>query len=316
MNRQLFQIVMPAALCLVCLQNISHAAQIYAGAATLTMQEGLANSVGEFDAYFDDEKERNETLSDPAPGNALFTESATNPGTVSLDDPVRPFGEVPDPYPGTPGSTRSRQITTLDFDPADVLGTWDVSSDDFAFVGSTSLGEQIAFSGMQRWTGPFTGVLLYGDFALRYTGSKLMLASNIDFPNAAFAEIGDPVISVTADTLTISGQLLIGGGLFVLDPSATPGTPFGEFVLTASLSLHGDFNRNGTVDAADYTVWRDGRGASYLPSDYDIWRMNFGRSVAGAITGAAVPEPASVLLILIFGTTVAPIQRRRVPLVH
>ena len=52
---------------------------------------------------------------------------------------------------------------------------------------------------------------------------------------AAFADIGSPVISVIGNTLTISGNLLIGGGLSVLDPTAVPGTDFGDFVLTATL---------------------------------------------------------------------------------
>ena len=163
------------------------AARIIGGSAIFTLNEGLANSIGEFDAYFDDTKERDATLSDPAPGNAPFSETAANPGTIVLTDAVRPFGNVPSPYPGTPGQTRSRQVTTLDFDPADVLGSWEPSNDDYAFVGNSLLGEQIAFTGMQRWSGNFTGVLLYGDFALRYvfdgSSSRLLIASNIDFPS-------------------------------------------------------------------------------------------------------------------------------------
>ncbi|CAN0351322.1 unnamed protein product, partial [Ectocarpus sp. 4 AP-2014] len=40
--------------------------------------------------------------------------------------------------------------------------------------------------------------------------------------------------------------------------------------------LPGDFNLDGVVDAADYTVWRDGLGATYEPADYDIWSDNYG----------------------------------------
>jgi hypothetical protein len=49
----------------------------------------------------------------------------------------------------------------------------------------------------------------------------------------------------------------------------------------------GDYNGNGIVDAADYTVWRDGQ-AGWMPhdatpgsvdeSDYDYWLTNFGSS--------------------------------------
>jgi hypothetical protein len=78
------------------------------------------------------------------------------------------------------------------------------------------------------------------------------------------------------------------------------------FEVTRSL-LPGDFNTDGTVDAADYIVWRNGLRASYTQTDYDIWRANFGRSAAdialGATTGSsssatpAVPEPNGLSLL-------------------
>ena len=65
------------------------------------------------------------------------------------------------------------------------------------------------------------------------------------------------------------------------------------------LALAGDFNRDGIVDAADYTVWRDGLGTVYTQADYTVWKTNFGacRKRRGAM--AAVPEPDSVLLLCV-----------------
>jgi hypothetical protein len=37
-----------------------------------------------------------------------------------------------------------------------------------------------------------------------------------------------------------------------------------------SISLLGDFNQKGIVDASDYTVWRDGLGTIYTQADYNI----------------------------------------------
>ncbi|TWT32424.1 hypothetical protein KOR34_41870 [Posidoniimonas corsicana] len=62
-----------------------------------------------------------------------------------------------------------------------------------------------------------------------------------------------------------------------------------------SLSLAGDFNFDGAVDAADYTVWRDGLGAPYPLSAYDDWRDNYG-AAASAATPATAPEPAAAAL--------------------
>lgn len=214
------------------------------GAAVLTIEEGKANSIDTFNAYFNETVTRAQVLADAAPGNEPFT--TLGPTTVQLSDPVRPFGVVPTPFPGTPGATRSPQMTTLSIaDTSDVLGSWTASSDDFGgvFVGSTVLGEQIAFESMQRWTGPFPGSLLYGDFGLRYvpgravgSASGLVLTSNIDFLNVAWADLGNVSISVTDNQLSISGDLLIAGGLTLLDPSAVLGEEFGTFALTATLA--------------------------------------------------------------------------------
>ena len=34
--------------------------------------------------------------------------------------------------------------------------------------------------------------------------------------------------------------------------------------------LPGDFNRDGSVDAADYVVWRKNPGGIYTPDDYNV----------------------------------------------
>jgi hypothetical protein len=208
--------------------------QITSGSVSLTITEGMANSISEFDAYFDETKSRAETLSDPAPGNATLVEDASG---VTLTDPLRPYGVVPIPFPGVPGSSRSPQKTTLAFDPTDVMGSWTLSNDSFGFTGNTTTGEQIALTSMHRYTGPFTGVLIYGDFALRRTAdTELKITSNIDFLNAEFASITNPVITIVGNTLTISGNLRIDQGLFLLDSSANVGAVFGSFTLTATIA--------------------------------------------------------------------------------
>jgi hypothetical protein len=65
----------------------------------------------------------------------------------------------------------------------------------------------------------------------------------------------------------------------------------------------GDFNGDGTVDAADYVVWRKGPATE---EDYALWRMNFGLTSEppGASLGSAlVPEPTSlaICVALVFG---------------
>jgi hypothetical protein len=67
----------------------------------------------------------------------------------------------------------------------------------------------------------------------------------------------------------------------------------------------GDYNGNGTVDAADYVVWRktlgqfvqpfsgadgDGNGTVDDP-DYSVWKTHFGIGQPPGGAAAAVPEP-------------------------
>ncbi|QDV79216.1 M14 family zinc carboxypeptidase [Botrimarina mediterranea] len=74
--------------------------------------------------------------------------------------------------------------------------------------------------------------------------------------------------------------------------------------------LAGDFNYDGVVDAADYTVWRDAEGATgpglvadangdqvVDALDYAVWQDNYGATLAGA--AGAVPEPAAVVVALL-----------------
>ena len=82
----------------------------------------------------------------------------------------------------------------------------------------------------------------------------------------------------------------------------------GEVTLTAAPSLPGDFNHDGTVDAADYILWRKGLGTTYTQNDYNTWRAHFGQSAGNGSASAlplppspfdnAVPEPASIALLL------------------
>ncbi|MCI0334517.1 MAG: CRTAC1 family protein [Planctomycetes bacterium] len=65
-------------------------------------------------------------------------------------------------------------------------------------------------------------------------------------------------------------------------------------------SLPGDLNRDGTVDTADYAIWRKGLNDSYTQLDFNLWRAHFGETSGGGLGGnESVPEPASALLPLI-----------------
>ena len=128
----------------------------------------------------------------------------------------------------------------------------------------------------------------------------------------------DPRLASLADnggpTLThalLPGSPAIDAGAIVSGPTLgydQRGTPFGRAVDGNADSIvridigayesqgvpsfaPGDYNRNGVVDAADYTKWRDTLGQKVTPysgadgdgsgivdsADYELWKTNFGR---------------------------------------
>ncbi len=91
--------------------------------------------------------------------------------------------------------------------------------------------------------------------------------------------------------------------------------------ISVALRLEGDFNGDGFVNLADYTVWRSNLGAMedaavlsgngtqdsvVDAADYVLWRSNFGTTtteLGSAEQITAVPEPASLQLLVIFLVT-------------
>lgn len=116
------------------------------------------------------------------------------------------------------------------------------------------------------------------------------------------------------------------GGIFGGDPDGTtvwPQTMKVDYVRywQRQTGLPGDYNEDGTVDAADYSLWRDSLGNTGIglaadgsgngtvdAADYDIWRVNFGASASSA---ASVPEPMTGLLAVVLIAQLASCSARR-----
>jgi len=154
-------------------------------------------------------------------------------------------------------------------------------------------------------------------------GSDLLTSGWIDLDAILGGGEGDPnpgsIERVHFDFRQFFEDGDVGKVYFDLSPSfdvIQPGT------------IAGDYDGDGTVDASDYTVWRNSLGAmgSNLPADgdgngkidavdYTIWRNNFGQSIGqgSAAASSAVPEPSSPLLVLL-ATLVGALTRPRRPL--
>jgi len=114
-------------------------------------------------------------------------------------------------------------------------------------------------------------------------------------------------------------DLTLGGSFFVdnlmvevfASAAAMMATPNPNTAPVEMAGLPGDYNENNVVDAADYTVWRNNLGSPNAlpndsspgvgPDDYDRWKMNFGNTLpgSGSVTGGTVPEPATLMLLVI-----------------
>jgi hypothetical protein len=150
-----------------------------------------------------------------------------------------------------------------------------------------------------------------------------------------FAQLGLtlPNLNMTdATAISDDGHTIAGYGKSVFRiPAGDLRTEAWLGVLPAPTIVQGDYNRNGTVDAADYVVWRemlnqmgpnlaaDGNSDNRVDAeDYAVWRARFGRT-AGSGSGAMlalashdpVPEPISLWAIIVGGLCLVGLMRRR-----
>lgn len=103
---------------------------------------------------------------------------------------------------------------------------------------------------------------------------------------------------------------------------ATTGSD-GSFDVVEVVIGAGDYNGDGIVDAADYTVWRDslgdsvaiGSGADGVAdgvidiADYELWKANFGNAAGSGAARTPTPEPSTLALFLF--TFFLRLRRRR-----
>lgn len=103
------------------------------------------------------------------------------------------------------------------------------------------------------------------------------------------------------------------------DPTRPDGQAvvYGDLVTVPVIVVDPDYNNDGAVDAADYTVWRDSVGSTGTglaadgnadgvvdQNDYGIWKANYGLSAPGG-SSVAVPSPAASALAALVVSGVA-----------
>lgn len=134
------------------------------------------------------------------------------------------------------------------------------------------------------------------DLWISLAGAEPIYVASVLNPNAASERypggIGFRAFTNDIEEFLINDVLLVSGA------------SFDRSVFDTADALIGDYNQDGTVNAADYTVWRDRFGQSVnLPNrdpangsgpigtaDFTSWKTRFGDSNAG-LGAISVPEP-------------------------
>jgi hypothetical protein len=247
-----------------------------------------------------------------AGGNGFGGSLYAAAGTITLQDSIATNnlavrgegglgGAAPGGQPGTPGAgrgggLRTNSLTSLDeftlADGAVIVGFGRSASGSEAFLWDATHGMRSLRD------------VLVNDLGLGATLTGWTLTS--------------------ANDISADGQFIVGSGI---NPSGNLEAWLAH--IEPQSTLLGDFNNDGTVDAADYVVWRktDGTQAGYVQ-----WRANFGATsgagsaAGGGIEGATVsarltsalpisatiPEPVSIALAVAgFAGWNASLRRRK-----
>jgi Dockerin type I domain len=155
------------------------------------------------------------------------------------------------------------------------------------------------------------GATAYHDIALVYRPASQSVAFEFDGVVRGITS-GEPQLH---DNAMLWGNLSAGGR----------GGQKNFHRVEFEILLPGDYNRNGLVDAADYTVWRNSLGTNraaadgdgngtVAAADYAFWKNRYGnRSVLvfGAGSGISTPEPSGIMLPLVGLSGLFALVRRR-----
>ncbi len=142
--------------------------------------------------------------------------------------------------------------------------------------------------------------------------------------NTMGIRVGDEgqIVVVGSNSTAKVNSYIADGLLYTDSATGTIQARFDGFDTLIQVVLAGDFNGDGFVDSADYTLWRDTLGQSGFglaadgdgsgtvdEVDYSIWKGNFGRassaSAGESAVGSLVPEPDALLMAVAIGGLIA-----------
>lgn len=189
--------------------------------------------------------------------------------------------------------------------------------------GSTGVTGNLTSTGTLDIDIAGTAANFFDAFSVTGTATLSGLLS-VDVADSVSLSGGEIFEVVSANSVSAAGLSLAGpdAGLFNLLVDSNSVT----LQAIGGSAVPGDYNGDGTVNAADYTVWRDTRNSTTNPAadgdgsgtvntaDYNYWKARFGNSGSGSgsnLSSGAVPEPGSVVLALVAGLALVGVRRRQ-----
>jgi fibronectin-binding autotransporter adhesin len=192
-----------------------------------------------------------------------------------------------------------------------------------AGAGITKVGPgSVTLSGLNTYTG--NTIVEEGTLSIT-NNNTLANAANVLLSTGVLLDL-DFTGTDTINSLFINGNLAASGTWGSLASTATNKSALFDGlgmlnVLVGAAGQMGDFNGDGMVNLADYTVWRDNLGgpesalngngsgnATVGSEDYALWKTNFGAGSGSvqSLGSATVPEPSSIVVLLgLVGAAVA-----------
>ena len=196
--------------------------------------------------------------------------AASQGGTNLVLDPVEPN----DVFPG-----QHLYYKFIDFDPG-LTGSWEITPTDSTGIGLSS----------------FTDPIVDPEFIplvenIKVQGTPLGARVSWTLPNLNGFDVDGSLVGILE---SVSGRQVFQSELFPVQTNSfdapagvlQPGVDYVWGIVLADLegdhaenasnafsepfryTIAGDFNTDGTVDAADYVVWRNGLGTTYAQNDY------------------------------------------------
>jgi hypothetical protein len=239
------------------------------------------------DVFFEIES----SASVPATGWGMFVNITPQPGatgTIEFNPPTIANDE--------PNLLPASQAPFIDFDR-------DFGGKSYGMVGATTTQLYAISYYVEPTLGPSPSLDTNGNLTLP-DGSGLLTLPLVLSADAA----GDFLVTFDPDPV-VTGVIFSTGMPAPDDIGVHPAGAHVAGVLSV-VNPAGDYNRDGTVDAADYVVWR--KTGINGPTGYDTWRTNFGESGGSgsvATANTTVPEPTTFVMFIVAAAGVS-IRRR------